>query len=79
MNLDTVVFDLPFENGQKFKISQGYNGAFSHQNENALDFDMPIGTKILAAREDYKISKNFSALRKERFTVTRPAWLTGPA
>ncbi|MDT0553759.1 M23 family metallopeptidase [Urechidicola vernalis] len=30
---------------------QGYNGSFSHQNENSLDFSMPIGTEILAIRD----------------------------
>jgi len=42
---------LPFEKGASFWLSQGYNGAISHKNENALDFKMPIGTKIYAARE----------------------------
>ncbi len=42
---------LPFEKGTTFWLSQGYNGATSHQNENALDFKMPVGTKIYAARE----------------------------
>ena len=45
------VYDLPFERGLSFTINQGYNGSFSHQNENALDFDMPIGTNILAAND----------------------------
>ncbi|MEM5563611.1 M23 family metallopeptidase [Psychroserpens sp. AS72] len=41
---------LPFQNENTFKLSQGYNGEFSHQNENALDFTMPIGTNVVAAR-----------------------------
>ncbi|GAA4274317.1 M23 family metallopeptidase [Aquimarina gracilis] len=41
---------LPFEKGATFWLSQGYNGAVSHKNENALDFKMPVGTKIHAAR-----------------------------
>lgn len=41
---------LPFEKGNNFLIFQGYNGSFSHQNENALDFTMPIGTVITAIR-----------------------------
>lgn len=44
-------YDLPFQKGKKFMLHQGYNGAFSHQNENALDFTMPEGTEILAARD----------------------------
>lgn len=39
---------LRFPNSKVHKLSQGYNGKFSHQNENALDFTMPIGTTILA-------------------------------
>ena len=41
---------LPFPKGKEFWLSQGYNGAISHQGENALDFKMPMGTKIHAAR-----------------------------
>lgn len=44
-------YDLPFKTGNKFNVYQGYNGNFSHKNENALDFTMPEGTEILAARE----------------------------
>ncbi|WP_317040100.1 MULTISPECIES: M23 family metallopeptidase [unclassified Chryseobacterium] len=44
-------YDLPFGKGKAFWIHQGYNGTFSHQNENSLDFIMPEGTEILAARE----------------------------
>lgn len=44
-------YDLPFSRGNEFEIFQGYNGKFSHQNENSLDFSMPEGTEILSARE----------------------------
>ena len=44
-------YSLPFQKGQSFIIDQGYNGTFSHQNENSLDFTMPIGTEITAARD----------------------------
>lgn len=44
-------YDLPFKKGKSFNIYQGYNGNFSHQNENSLDFSMPEGTEIVAARE----------------------------
>jgi len=45
------LYDLPFRKGQSFTVHQGYNGTFSHQNENSLDFTMPEGTEITAARE----------------------------
>jgi len=45
------IYDLPFQKGKSFKVYQGYNGTFSHQNENSLDFVMPEGTEITAARD----------------------------
>lgn len=47
----SYVYDLPFPKGTGFKVFQGYNGNFSHRNENSIDFTMPEGTPILAARE----------------------------
>lgn len=44
-------YDLPFRKGKSFNVYQGYNGSFSHQNENSVDFSMPEGTEIIAARE----------------------------
>jgi len=45
------LYDLPYQKGKSFMVYQGYNGKFSHQNENSLDFTMPEGTEITAARE----------------------------
>ncbi|WP_343330660.1 M23 family metallopeptidase [Polaribacter staleyi] len=45
------IYNLPFKKGKKFKVSQGYNGIETHQKVNAIDFTMPIGTDIYAARE----------------------------
>ena len=45
------VYDLPFKKEKMFKISQGYFGDRTHQDQRALDFSMPIGTDIYAARE----------------------------
>jgi hypothetical protein len=42
---------LPFPKGKTYKVFQGYNGKFSHQNENSLDFSMPEGSEVLAARD----------------------------
>jgi len=44
-------YELPYASGQSFQVAQGYHGKFSHQNEKAIDFDMPEGTEILAARD----------------------------
>lgn len=42
---------LPFEEGKEYTMAQGYNGPQSHRNVNALDFTMPEGSNITAARE----------------------------
>ena len=47
----SYVYQLPFEAGKKRFIVQGYFGAFSHKERAALDFKMPKGTKVLAARD----------------------------
>ena len=44
------LYTFPFVFGQSFKLAQGYNGRFTHRNHCALDFCMPTGTKICAAR-----------------------------
>jgi len=41
---------LPFKKGKTYTVSQGYNGNISHHGEYALDFRMPVGTEIYAAR-----------------------------
>ena len=52
MSYDTDFnYYLPFEKGKAFVVHQGYNGKFSHQNENSLDFTMPVGTPITAIRD----------------------------
>lgn len=50
-DLKEFVYSLPFKTGESFTVHQGYNGTFSHQNENAIDFDMPIGTEVYATRD----------------------------
>jgi murein DD-endopeptidase MepM/ murein hydrolase activator NlpD len=44
-------YTLPFEKGKSCIVGQGYDGKFSHHNVNALDFDMEVGTTIVAARD----------------------------
>ena len=48
---NSVAYTLPFQKGEKYLMSQGYNGSFSHTGKNAIDFTMPEGTKVVAARE----------------------------
>jgi len=50
---DSYLYSLPFKTGSTYKLSQGFNGKFSHKGNSlyALDFSMPIGTKVYAIRE----------------------------
>lgn len=45
------IYNLPFKKSKTHLVYQGYNGNFSHKNENAIDFIMSIGTEIAAIRE----------------------------
>lgn len=49
---DSVVYWLPYASGNRFKVTQGYNGSFSHKGSNkyAIDWKMPEGTPVCAAR-----------------------------
>ena len=44
-------YNLPYKTGLSFRIDQGYDGTFTHQNKKALDFKMPIGTPVTAIRD----------------------------
>lgn len=50
-NIDNYEYELPFKKGAKYRIVQGYGGLFSHSNIAAIDFEMPIGTPVCAARD----------------------------
>ena len=49
---DDFVYSLPYAPGSTRKITQGYDGKFSHQGSNkyAIDWQMPEGTPVYAAR-----------------------------
>lgn len=53
---EDFAYDLPFKKSDQFLLFQGYNGKFSHKNENSLDFSMPIGTEIVAIRDGIVIN-----------------------
>lgn len=55
---DAYVYGLPYQAGPGFLVSQGNNGDFSHNGESryAVDFAMPEGTPVLAAREGRVVS-----------------------
>ncbi|MFO0684670.1 MAG: M23 family metallopeptidase [Sandaracinus sp.] len=50
---DVVVVHVPLEAGTTVAIVQGMHGGFSHNGSqvHALDFDVPMGTTIVAARD----------------------------
>jgi len=49
-NIDQYAYALPFSKGDKHFVVQGYGGLFSHRHIAALDFEMPVGTPVCAAR-----------------------------
>ncbi|MBL7727730.1 MAG: M23 family metallopeptidase, partial [Dinghuibacter sp.] len=61
-NLDSYTYNLPYAPGAGYKVVQGYGGWFSHKNIAAIDFSMPVGTPVHAAREgvvySYKSDSN---------------------
>jgi murein DD-endopeptidase MepM/ murein hydrolase activator NlpD len=50
---DTHVYQLPYCGGSSFRVTQAYGGSFSHKGSNkyAIDWKMPEGTSVLAARD----------------------------
>ena len=50
---DRIVYRLPYEAHTRHEVGQGYHGKFSHfgVDEFAIDFVMPVGTKVCAARD----------------------------
>jgi len=49
---DSVIYVLPYAPGTENKVTQGYNGSYSHSGADqfAIDFKMPPGTPVHAAR-----------------------------
>jgi murein DD-endopeptidase MepM/ murein hydrolase activator NlpD len=50
---DAYVYHLPYRPGEAFPVSQGFHGKYSHTGGDcfSIDFKMPEGTPVLAARE----------------------------
>jgi murein DD-endopeptidase MepM/ murein hydrolase activator NlpD len=49
---DDHIYSLPYASGKNYRVLQGYGSRFSHTGleEFAIDFDMPVGTPVHAAR-----------------------------
>ena len=57
-DITPFLYELPFKKGKKYKIIQGFYGKFTHfsdQSRYAIDFKMPIGDTIVAARKGYVV------------------------
>lgn len=47
----SYVYDLPYPTGTSYLMVQGYFTQFTHKRRAALDFKMPVGAVISAARD----------------------------
>lgn len=49
---DEHIYRLPYESGKSYGVLQGYGSRFSHTGRErySVDFNMPEGTRVLAAR-----------------------------
>jgi murein DD-endopeptidase MepM/ murein hydrolase activator NlpD len=49
---DSCLYELPYGSGSTFHVTQAYGGSFSHKGSNryAIDWKMPEGTLVRAAR-----------------------------
>jgi murein DD-endopeptidase MepM/ murein hydrolase activator NlpD len=56
-------YRLPYRKGKTFSVLQGWHGAFSHRgsNEFAIDFDCPVATHVVAARDGVVVATNAGA------------------
>lgn len=59
---DNYAYTLPFPPGYAYLMHQGFNGKLSHRGKNAVDFNIPEGELVCAARAGtvVKAVKHFS-------------------
>ncbi|MDD4855816.1 MAG: M23 family metallopeptidase [Sulfuricurvum sp.] len=60
---DTYLYSLPFAAGTTVRVGQGYNGGLSHKGLSAyaIDFTLPVGTSVYAAREGEVVGVDVSS------------------
>jgi len=68
---DTQAYALPFDPSRPHPITQGFEGRYSHRGIFAIDWEMPEGTPVLAAREGVVVAFHDSATEHG----TEPAFL----
>ncbi|MBN1466637.1 M23 family metallopeptidase [candidate division KSB1 bacterium] len=74
---DSYAYALPYARGEKYIMVQGPNGEHSHQGKNAYDWEMPVGTRVHAAREgvvlavidSFTVSGDADYMKKEANTI----------
>ncbi len=54
---------MPFGRDESYLVGQSYNGAATHKTKYAIDFDMPVGTRVRAARDGIVIAVEESNYR----------------
>jgi murein DD-endopeptidase MepM/ murein hydrolase activator NlpD len=64
-------YQLPFTEGNTYKVIQGFKGSYSHNSPSskyAIDFDLPVGDTICAAREGVvaKVVQHFTEGGRDR-------------
>lgn len=71
---DTYLYRLPFASGMSVRVGQGYNGGLSHKGLSAyaVDFSVPIGTPIYAAREGEVVGVDVSSNKGGASPAYRP-------
>jgi len=74
--VDHSVYQFPSNTGKALKITQSFNGKFSHfqtPNKYAVDIAMPVGTDITAARAGVVVATkdNFHMSGKTRYFVDK--------
>ena len=62
---DNYLYILPFKKDKKYKVTQGFNGNFTHNSNHsryAIDFQLEIGEPVHAAREGIviKVEEEFT-------------------
>ena len=61
-----TIYELPYTSGEEYVVGQGYLGDVTHQGKYAIDWDMPEGTFVRAARGGIVMET------EESFTEGRP-------
>ncbi len=77
---DDFVYRLPYRLGTERRVSQGYGGQFSHTGSlrYSVDFQMPEGTEIYAARSGIVVEteESYTDGDKDRYYIDKANYIT---